>query len=74
MSSCSGTNPAYMRTKPIPVAIGAAMLRPMNSTPTSTPTEMAPMSRPGVQSRNFFKRRGTPTCATYTNIIGTRAR
>ena len=36
ISSCSGTRPAYARRTPMPVAAGAAMLRPMKRTPTKS--------------------------------------
>jgi len=45
----------------MPVAVGAAMLSPINSTPISVPIAMLAMSKQGAQISNFSRSSGTPT-------------
>ena len=57
----------------MPVAVGAAMLRPMNSTPISVPIAMLATSRPGAHINSLRSSSGIGTCARYTPRIGNSA-
>jgi hypothetical protein len=73
INSCSGTSAAYASRIPMPVAAGAATLRPMNSTPISVPIEMLATRRPGAHISNLRSSSGIGTCARYTARIGSSA-
>ena len=61
INSCRGTTAAYASRMPMPVAAGAAMLRPMKRTPISVPMAILATRIPGVHSRNFRSSIGSGT-------------